>query len=150
MAQPSVLAGADHARCTVVNPVSGVGALAAPAAGVSGQGSSPKASNAARRPCRGVGAARLGAGAPGGRDARRAATARPQNGIEVIFGVTTVFQLIGYALLDFDDAYQITSLGTFTAGTRIWSSGTSVPCWTNWLVAMLTCRLSGRSFGTFC
>ena len=30
-------------------------------------------------------------------------------------GVTTAFQLIGYALLDFDDAYEITSVGTFTA-----------------------------------
>lgn len=30
-------------------------------------------------------------------------------------GVTTVFQVIGYALLDFDDAYQLTEVGTFSA-----------------------------------
>jgi hypothetical protein len=30
-------------------------------------------------------------------------------------GVTTVFQVIGYALLDFDDAYEVTSAGTFSA-----------------------------------
>jgi hypothetical protein len=30
-------------------------------------------------------------------------------------GVTTVFQVIGYALLDFDDAYELTSAGTFSA-----------------------------------
>jgi hypothetical protein len=30
-------------------------------------------------------------------------------------GVTTMFQVIGYALLDFDDAYQLTEVGTFSA-----------------------------------
>ncbi len=30
-------------------------------------------------------------------------------------GVTTVFQVIGYALLDFDDACQLTHVGTFSA-----------------------------------
>jgi hypothetical protein len=30
-------------------------------------------------------------------------------------GVTTMFQVIGYALLDFDDAYQLTTVGTFSA-----------------------------------
>jgi hypothetical protein len=30
-------------------------------------------------------------------------------------GVTTVFQVIGYALLDFDDAYQLTEAGIFSA-----------------------------------
>jgi hypothetical protein len=30
-------------------------------------------------------------------------------------GVTTAFQVIGYALLDFDDAYQLGSVGTFSA-----------------------------------
>src|ERR1700728_1240321 len=35
-------------------------------------------------------------------------------------------------------------------GTSNWLPGTSVPCWTNWLVVKLTCRLSGRSFGSFC
>ena len=30
-------------------------------------------------------------------------------------GVTTVFQVIGYVLLDFDDAYQLTEAGTFSA-----------------------------------
>jgi hypothetical protein len=30
-------------------------------------------------------------------------------------GVTTVFQVIGYALLDFDDAYQLTEVGIFSA-----------------------------------
>ena len=30
-------------------------------------------------------------------------------------GVTTMFQVIGYALLDFDDAYQLTEAGTFNA-----------------------------------
>ena len=30
-------------------------------------------------------------------------------------GVATVFQVIGYALLDFDDAYHVTSVGTFSA-----------------------------------
>ena len=30
-------------------------------------------------------------------------------------GVTTMFQVIGYALLDFDDAYQLTEAGTFSA-----------------------------------
>ena len=29
-------------------------------------------------------------------------------------GVATVFQVIGYALLDFDDAYRVTSVGTFS------------------------------------
>ena len=29
-------------------------------------------------------------------------------------GVTTMFQVIGYALLDFDDAYQLTEAGTFS------------------------------------
>jgi hypothetical protein len=30
-------------------------------------------------------------------------------------GVTTIFQVIGYVLLDFDDAYQLTEAGTFSA-----------------------------------
>ncbi len=30
-------------------------------------------------------------------------------------GVTTMFQMIGYALLDFDDTYHITEVGTFSA-----------------------------------
>ena len=30
-------------------------------------------------------------------------------------GVTTMFQVIGYTLLDFDDAYQLTEVGTFSA-----------------------------------
>jgi hypothetical protein len=30
-------------------------------------------------------------------------------------GVTTLFQVIGYALLDFDDAYQLSGAGTFSA-----------------------------------
>jgi hypothetical protein len=30
-------------------------------------------------------------------------------------GVTTIFQVIGYALLDFDDAYRLTEVGTFSA-----------------------------------
>jgi hypothetical protein len=30
-------------------------------------------------------------------------------------GVTTVFQVLGYALLDFDDAYQLANVGTFSA-----------------------------------
>ena len=30
-------------------------------------------------------------------------------------GVTTMFQVIGYALLDFDDAYRLTEAGTFSA-----------------------------------
>ncbi|HEY6786592.1 MAG TPA: hypothetical protein VI365_04700, partial [Trebonia sp.] len=30
-------------------------------------------------------------------------------------GVTTIFQVIGYALLDFDDAYQLAEVGTFSA-----------------------------------
>jgi hypothetical protein len=30
-------------------------------------------------------------------------------------GVTTIFQVIGYTLLDFDDAYQLTEVGTFSA-----------------------------------
>lgn len=30
-------------------------------------------------------------------------------------GVTTMFQVLGYALLDFDDAYQLTHVGTFSA-----------------------------------
>jgi hypothetical protein len=30
-------------------------------------------------------------------------------------GVTTMFQVIGYALLDFDDAYQLTEVGIFSA-----------------------------------
>jgi len=30
-------------------------------------------------------------------------------------GVTTMFQVLGYALLDFDDAYQLTEVGTFSA-----------------------------------
>ena len=30
-------------------------------------------------------------------------------------GVTTMFQVIGYALLDFDDAYHLTEVGTFSA-----------------------------------
>jgi hypothetical protein len=30
-------------------------------------------------------------------------------------GVTTMFQVLGYALLDFDDMYQLTHLGTFSA-----------------------------------
>ena len=30
-------------------------------------------------------------------------------------GVTTMFQVIGYVLLDFDDAYQLTEAGTFSA-----------------------------------
>jgi hypothetical protein len=41
-------------------------------------------------------------------------------------GVTTVFQVIGYALLDFEDAYQLTSVGTFSARyvyLTIWDIG---------------------------
>ena len=30
-------------------------------------------------------------------------------------GVTTVFQVLGYALLDFDDEYQLANVGTFSA-----------------------------------
>lgn len=30
-------------------------------------------------------------------------------------GITTVFQVLGYALLDFDDAYHLTDVGTFSA-----------------------------------
>jgi hypothetical protein len=30
-------------------------------------------------------------------------------------GVTTIFQVLGYALLDFDDAYQLANVGTFGA-----------------------------------
>ena len=30
-------------------------------------------------------------------------------------GMTTIFQVIGYALLDFDDTYQLTKVGSFSA-----------------------------------
>lgn len=42
-------------------------------------------------------------------------------------GVTTMFQVIGYTLLDFDDAYQITEAGIFSARyayLTIWDIGT--------------------------
>ena len=44
-------------------------------------------------------------------------------------GVTTMFQVIGYALLDFDDAYQLTEAGTFSARyayLATWDIGTLV------------------------
>ena len=42
-------------------------------------------------------------------------------------GVTTMFQVIGYTLLDFDDAYQLTEVGTFSARyayLATWEMGT--------------------------
>ena len=41
-------------------------------------------------------------------------------------GVTTIFQIVGYALLDFDDAYQLTEVGLFSARhayLAIWDIG---------------------------
>jgi hypothetical protein len=34
---------------------------------------------------------------------------------KLTLGLTTMFQVIGYALLDFKDAYQLTEVGTFSA-----------------------------------
>jgi hypothetical protein len=42
-------------------------------------------------------------------------------------GVTTMFQVLGYALLDFDDTYQLSEMGTFSARyayLAIWDIGT--------------------------
>jgi len=42
-------------------------------------------------------------------------------------GITTMFQMIGYALLDFDDTYQLTMMGTFSARyayLETWDIGT--------------------------
>ena len=37
------------------------------------------------------------------------------NGAKPSLGIREIFQIIGYALLDFDDAYQLTEVGIFSA-----------------------------------
>ena len=52
-----------------------------------------------------------------------------KTGSKLSLGVTTMFQMIGYALLDFDDAYQLVELGTFSARyayLATWDIGTLV------------------------
>jgi hypothetical protein len=56
-----------------------------------------------------------------------------KTGSKLSLGVTTVFQVIGYALLDFDDEYQVTELGSSAPGTPTWPPGILARCLTSWL-----------------
>ncbi len=61
-------------------------------------------------------------------------------------GVTTMFQVLGYALLDFDDLYQLTYVGTFSARYAYLATWEIGALFVNWPVVTLACLLSGMSF----
>ena len=60
-----------------------------------------------------------------------------------------MFQVIGYALLDFDDAYQLTEVGTFSARYGYLAIWDRARCWTSSLASTSACGQAGMNSGDF-